>query len=395
MRTTVGYFFMGKIYKKQPFSAEELIQKLESKGLIIPSKTNAVNFLKNIGYYRLWHVLIRLPNGLLFDGGIGVHSEEKYRDKFDIEDMRKYAYSALTKGSYHLGLIKLHNSTVLRESLMLDIISSPLLNKIPNLKHGMFTRNGGVSSGYYSSLNCNFEGNDNISNVRENIRRAMEHISCSSNSLVSINCIHGKEVVIVDKVWREHERPKADAMVTNKPGIVLGSDSADCPIILLVDDKAAIIAWVHAGWRSAKAGVIEETLKKMQLLGASSRNISATICPCIEQKSYEVDLEFYKLFIEEHSSNNTLFKPTQKLNHKLFDLKAYVKNRLATFDLKGVSVMDYDTYSDATNFFSCRRARHNAESDFGGNLSFISLNSTDSYRCRSKSIGRDGVAGLA
>jgi purine-nucleoside/S-methyl-5'-thioadenosine phosphorylase / adenosine deaminase len=257
---------------------------------------------------------------------------------------------------------------------MLEVISSPLFDKIPHLKHGMFTRNGGVSTGCNASLNCYPDGKDELNNVRENIRRAMEHIHCSVNSSVSIKCVHGNEVVIVNEVWKEDEKPKADAMITTKVGIVLASTTADCPVVLLVDKKVPMIAWIHAGWRSAKAGIIEETIKKMKILGASHENIIATICPSIEQKSYEVDLEFYKLFIEEHPDNARFFKSTQKENHQLFDLKGYVRNRLMSLHIKDISVMEHDTYSEENYFFSCRRARHNAESDFGGNLSFIALN---------------------
>ena len=146
---------------------------------------------------------------------------------------------------------------------MIEIIESPLLRNLTTIQHGMFTRNGGVSKGCYSSLNCNSESKDSPDNVRENRRRAMSHINHSIESLVSINCVHGKEVVIVNKPWQEYEKPKADAMVTNLPGVVLGSDSADCPIILFANELAGVIGWAHAGWRGAKSGVIEETVKKM------------------------------------------------------------------------------------------------------------------------------------
>ena len=257
---------------------------------------------------------------------------------------------------------------------MLEVIEDPTLKKLNGIKHGFFTRAGGVSADIYSSLNCAFPSNDNPDSVRENRRRAIAHLGYPLESLVTVRNIHSNKVVIIEKSWNESEKPEADGMVTKISNIVLGSDSADCPIILFADDIAGVIGLAHAGWRGAKAGIIEDTVEKMILLGAKHQQISAAISPCIAQNSYEVSQEFQQQFLEDNLSNHNYFISSNKENHFLFDLPGYVKSRLLKLNLKfASSEVAFDTYSDEKRFFSCRRATHRNEPWFGGHFSCISL----------------------
>jgi YfiH family protein len=193
------------------------------------------------------------------------------------------------------------------------------------------------------------------------------------DSLVTVRNAHTNIAVIVDEPWTEKNKPQADGMVTKLRRVVLGSDSADCPIILFVDAHAGVIGLAHAGWRGAKAGIIEETLKKMVSLGAEYHQIMASISPCISQSSYEVGLEFHNNFLKDDKQNCLFFKNGNKENYFQFDLLGYVAKRLAGCNLKFISSeAAFDTYSD-DRFFSCRRALHKGQNDFGGHLSCIYL----------------------
>lgn len=254
---------------------------------------------------------------------------------------------------------------------MLEVLEDFSFKKLNNIQHGFFTRFGGASTGIYSSLNCAYPSNDNLENVQENRRLAMAYFGKPLESLISVRNIHSNKAVIIEQPWQEHQKPEADAMVTNMDKIILGSDSADCPIVLLADDKTGVIGLAHAGWRGAKNGIIKETIEKMVFLGAKACDISATISPCIAQSSYEINLDFYKEFLKEDESNHRYFNSSVKENHFLFDLLDYVKNRLIQCKIKSVSTeVSFDTYTDE-RFFSCRRATHKGEPWFGGHLSCI------------------------
>lgn len=254
---------------------------------------------------------------------------------------------------------------------MLEIIQDSSFKKIKMIEHGFFTRYGGVSAGWYESLNCAYASQDNPDSVRENRRRAMAYFDRPLESLVTVKMVHGNHVVVVDEPWLEQNKPQADAMVTSLPQIVLGLDSADCPIVLFADDQAGVIGVAHAGWKGAKSGVVEETIKKMIFLGAKPHQIAATISPCIGQDSYEVGLEFYQQFLYDNLENKNHFKFSNKPNHFFFDLPGYIENRLLKLKLKSISSeAAIDTYSDK-RFFSYRRATHKGEASFGGHLSCI------------------------
>ncbi len=256
---------------------------------------------------------------------------------------------------------------------MLEVIQDPFLKKMNTIKHGFFTRSGGVSTGIYASLNCAYPSNDCPDNVCENRRRAMAQLGYSLESLITVRNRHSNIAVIADKPWLESQKPEADAIVTNLPNIVLGSDSADCPIILLADENTGVIGLAHAGWRGAKDGIIEATIEKMILLGSQMNRITAAISPCIAQCSYEVSFEFKNKFIQDTQDNEIYFIPSQKKEHFLFNLLSYVKDRLLILGLKSVSdQVAFDTYVDE-RFFSCRRAAHKGEPWFGGHLSCIAM----------------------
>src|SRR3954470_2299274 len=150
----------------------------------------------------------------------------------------------------------------------------------PHIAHGFFGRQGGVSDGIYASLNCGPGSKDSREAVLENRRRATAALA-SGTKLVTLYQIHSPEAVTVTEPWDIPENPKADAMVTNRPGIALGILTADCAPILLADPEARVIGAAHAGWNGAIAGVTDSVTSAMVRLGAARERIRAAIGPCI------------------------------------------------------------------------------------------------------------------
>ncbi|MCI5049498.1 MAG: peptidoglycan editing factor PgeF [Rickettsiales bacterium] len=235
--------------------------------------------------------------------------------------------------------------------------------------HGFFTRAGGVSEGIYASLNCGSGSDDNPEHVKENQQRIVSALG--GEALCRCYQVHSAVVETVEAPW--DALPKADAMVTNKPNIVLGILTADCAPVLFADHKAGVVGAAHAGWKGAIGGVLENTITAMEALGAKRESIAAAIGPCIAQGSYEVGAEFYAQFVEQSSLYGTFFKESEKADHFLFDLEGFVGHRLAQSGLQNVDALGIDTYSDEQRFFSYRRKTHRDEPDYGRQLSAIML----------------------
>ena len=110
-----------------------------------------------------------------------------------------------------------------------DPITTPLA-----ARHGFFTRRGGVSEGPYAALNAGLKSGDAPDRVRENRARAASALGAEPDRLVGVHQVHGAEVIHVTEPWRPGEGPRADAMVTDRPGLALGIITADCAPVLAV-----------------------------------------------------------------------------------------------------------------------------------------------------------------
>lgn len=255
---------------------------------------------------------------------------------------------------------------------MLEVIKDPALEKISFIEHGFFTRQGGVSEGAFASLNCSYS-QDEPHLVRENRRRVASYFGQPYKSLVSLENVHGNQVVIVENPWQEQLAPIGDAMVTKQKNIILGADTADCACVLFADTINQVVGICHAGWRGAKQGIIAATIEKMLQLGAKTETLTGVIGPCISQNSYEVDRAFYQEFLSENAQNSLYFKPAFRGEHFLFDLRNYVKNKIIELNVVNISAIETDTYSDEKRFFSYRRTTHRKETQFGGHFACIYL----------------------
>lgn len=253
------------------------------------------------------------------------------------------------------------------------MISAEVLEPSAGLRHGFFTRRGGVSRAPYDSLNCGLGSDDGPGCVATNRARATERLGFAGAPLMTVRQVHSARCVIVEQNWPGGAPPEADALVTRTPGLVLGVLSADCAPVLLADPDARVIAAAHAGWRGAKAGILEATLAAMAQLGARPGRVIAAIGPCIRQASYEVGFEFRAAFTADEPEADGLFHPSAREAHFMFDLAGYVHRRLAALDLAAIEVLPFDTAAEADQFFSYRRTTLNGGGDYGRGLSAIAL----------------------
>ena len=250
-------------------------------------------------------------------------------------------------------------------------ITVDLLSELDGIRHAFFTRPGGVSEGIYAGLNAGLGSNDERDRVVENRDRMAGWLGCDHDKIASPYQIHSPDCIITETAW-DNNRPKADGVVTDTPGLALGIVTADCGPVLFADSKARIIGACHAGWGGALKGVLEDTISKMESLGAMRKEITAVLGPTISQKNYEVGPDYPDPFRTESPDNDRYFIPSGNAGHFMFDLPGYIVDRLARAGV-AASWTGHCTYADGENFFSYRRTTHRGEQDYGRQLSAIML----------------------
>ncbi len=238
-------------------------------------------------------------------------------------------------------------------------------------RHGFLGRRGGVSRGVCAGLNCGLGSDDDHDDVVENRRRAADSVAPAA-TLVTIHQIHSAETVIATAPWPDDARPHADAVVTDRPGLILGVVTADCAPVLLADREAGVIAAAHAGWKGALGGVLASAVSAMVGLGARADRIAAAVGPTIARASYEVDDRFQRHFFAADRANERFFADGQP-GHWQFDLEGFVVSQLAEAGVGRIEALGLDTYAEPDRFYSFRRATHRREPDYGRQLSLIAL----------------------
>lgn len=251
--------------------------------------------------------------------------------------------------------------------MTVEVIGAAALAGVP---HGFLGRRGGVSTGVVCGLNVGSGSSDDPARVAENVRRAREAVLPGAD-LARVYQVHSA-VAVVAEPWPLDSRPKADALVTDRPGLLLGIVTADCAPVLFADVAAGVVGAAHAGWRGAVGGITDNTIDGMERLGARRERIVAAVGPCIAAASYEVDAAFRDKLVEAAPSNVRFFAegPAGKPH---FDLEAYVVARLEAAGIDRVEALSLDTYADADRFFSYRRATHRGEPDYGRQFALIAL----------------------
>ena len=252
-------------------------------------------------------------------------------------------------------------------------IRSPMFEKATRagIRHGFFTRTGGVSEGIYRGLNTGVGSKDDQEKVAENRRRVASWMQVEPEFLLSVYQIHSPDVIVVREAFSA-SRPQADAMVTDRPGLALGVSTADCGPVFFADPQARVIGAAHAGWKGALGGVLENTITAMEGLGAKRDRITAVLGPSISQANYEVSAEFVERFISTDPNNERYFQPSANAGHAMFDLNVYTVDRLKRAGVQA-SQVGRCTYAEEDLFYSYRRATHRKEADYGRLISAIAL----------------------
>jgi YfiH family protein len=241
------------------------------------------------------------------------------------------------------------------------------------LRHGFFTRRGGVSTGVYATLNGGVGSKDAPEAVAENRRRMADALGVAADALLVPYQIHSADAQIVTAPFAG-ERPRCDGLVTATRGLALGVTGADCGVLLFADGKAGVIGAAHAGWKGALGGILEATLEAMERLGAIRTNIDVVLGPTIGAASYEVGPEFSARFEDADASYARFFKPSpREARHHMFDLPGLIGLRLARAGVTRFTDLALDTYADEARFYSYRRCTHRAEADYGRHIAGIAL----------------------
>ena len=252
------------------------------------------------------------------------------------------------------------------------MLQSALLS-IPGVRHAFFTRDGGVSDGFYASLNAGLGSRDAPERVAENRARMAASLGVAADRLVTAYQVHSPNVVVATEPWSRAEAPRADAVVTRVPALAVGVTTADCGPLLLADREAGVVGAAHAGWRGALTGVAEAAVEAMEKLGASRRRIVVALGPMIRQPNYEVGPDFVARFAAEDPGSEGFFTPAAREGHAMFDLPGYITARLQRASVGRIEDLGHCTYGDPARFFSYRRSTHRAEADYGRHISAIAL----------------------
>ena len=253
------------------------------------------------------------------------------------------------------------------------MIQAQSLSALAGIRHGFFTRAGGVSEGIYTSLNGGIGSRDDPAKVAENRARMAAVLGVRAEHLLTAYQTHSADVITLDAPWTRETRPRADAIVTRRRGIAVGVTTADCGPVLFADTEAGVIGAAHAGWRGALHGVLEAAINAMEGLGARRARITAALGPMIRQPNYEVGPEFLAQFTAADGANRGFFVPSGRESHARFDLAGYIAARLRRSGIAAIEDLGRCTYGSPEEFFSFRASTHRGEPDYGRHVNAIVL----------------------
>ena len=246
---------------------------------------------------------------------------------------------------------------------------SKKLQKFKNIKHCFFSRKNGVSKGIYESLNCGIGSKDQEENVKKNLDIVSKKFNIKKDSLALMHQTHSNKVEIIVK-RNNLERIKCDAMLTKDNEIALSVLTADCLPILIYEKRKEIIGCIHAGWKGAVNGIIENTLKKLEEMNGSIKQLVVSLGPCISQKNYEVKNDFYSEFIKKSKNNDSFFFKNEKKTFN-FDLRGFVIKKFKDLGVLEIDNVAIDSFASQNEYFSHRRAKKLGQDDYGRCISVI------------------------
>ncbi len=250
-------------------------------------------------------------------------------------------------------------------------IEADNLKSLAGIRHGFFTREGGVSKGIYAGLNCGRGSDDNADHVAENRACVARHLEVHTPEIATPYQVHGGDAIVLNALPDITALPKADAVVTATPGLAVGVLTADCGPVLFADPKAGVVAAAHAGWRGAVSGVLEAAVAAMVNLGAERCHIHAALGPCIHQPAYEVGPEFEAEFTAKNPDYGVFFEAPHPGARVRFDLPGFIAQELQRCGIATVEPSSLCTFETESLFYSYRRAQARREPDYGRQISAI------------------------
>lgn len=240
---------------------------------------------------------------------------------------------------------------------MIPVETAPSLSRDARLMHGFFGRQGGWSTGDFASLNMSEGSGDDLSLVARNRAEAIAELGASPAALATVRQTHSSLVRTLTEPVGVADRPEADAMVTNVPGLVLGILTADCTPILLAAPEAGVVGAVHAGWKGAIGGILANAVRAMRALGAEPGGIVAALGPTISAANYEVGDDFETAFLKQYPGGRRHFsRSTGGRPH--FDLPGFVAAQLRDAGVTAIEQVARCTYAEPDRYFSHRFATH-------------------------------------
>ena len=248
------------------------------------------------------------------------------------------------------------------------------LKKIKDIKHGFFSRKNGVSKGIYESLNCGVGSNDKKENVQKNLDIVSKEFGIDRNKLFLMKQTHSNKVKFIESN-NTFEKIECDALLTKNNNFAIGVLTADCIPILIYEIESKIIGCIHAGWKGAYNGIIENTLEKLNEIGGRTGKLIVCLGPCISKKNYEVKEDFYLKFKEKSKENDSFFSRKSDNNFN-FDLRGFVNKKFRDLGVVEIENVLIDTFAINNNYFSHRRAKKLGENDYGRCISVIKKTSS-------------------
>lgn len=227
-------------------------------------------------------------------------------------------------------------------------------------RHGFTTRYGGVSKGYFSSLNLGSNRGDEPEAVRENYRRVAELAGADIDGCAVTNQVHKNEVRIVTKadkhVCMSKTPYEADGIVTAEKGLPIFCFTADCVPVLLWDSENNAVGAVHCGWRSSVTDILKNSVEKMESLGAKAENIHAAIGPAIGFCCFETDDDVPEAVMKYLKGDTDGIFRRKEDGKTMVDLREANRRRLVSLGFKNdnIDVSDECTMCSHEKYWSHR-----------------------------------------
>lgn len=239
-----------------------------------------------------------------------------------------------------------------------------------DLRHGVFTRQGGVSQPPYDSLNVGGMSGDDLEAVRQNHARMYAVLSLDGARSVTTWLVHGVDVVYVTgpvqgRLWAA----QADAMMTDKPDTPLVMRYADCTPLFFHDPMRGAIAIAHAGWRGTVAGMARRTVEAMvAAFGSRPGDILAGIGPAIGPAAYQVGEEVVAAVQDYFGTLTGLIRRDPTDGTAYFDLWEANRRDLEQAGVEHIELAGLCT-AENTDLFYSHRAEKGRTGRFGAVIS--------------------------